>query len=108
MQRYVAFLRWMNLGKRRLPMSRLKALFEELGFQDVDTFIASGNVLFSSPVTDPGKLETRIAGHLESSLGYGVDTFVRTLEQVAATNIAKLRKRYPKGYSDAKSVERDT
>jgi hypothetical protein len=30
------------------------------------------------------------------------------LEQVAAANIAKLRKRYPEGYSDAKSVERDT
>ena len=39
MQRYIAFLRGINLGKRRLPMSQLRDLFEELGFDDVDTFI---------------------------------------------------------------------
>jgi uncharacterized protein (DUF1697 family) len=83
MQRYIAFLRGINLGRRRLPMSRLKALFEELDFHDVETFIASGNVLFSTKTTDPGRLETRIAGHLENSLGYAVDTFVRTPDQVA-------------------------
>jgi uncharacterized protein (DUF1697 family) len=37
-----------SISARRLPMSRLKALFEELGFDDVETFIASGNVLFST------------------------------------------------------------
>jgi uncharacterized protein (DUF1697 family) len=83
MQRYIAFLRGINLGKRRLQMSRLKALVEELGFNDVVTFIASGNVLFSSKATDTGRLESRIAGHLESSLGYAVDTFIRTAEEVA-------------------------
>ena len=46
MQRYIAFLRGINLGKRRLPMSQLRDLFEELGFDDVDTFIASGNIVF--------------------------------------------------------------
>lgn len=84
MQRYVAFLRGMNLGRRRLPMSRLRALVEDLGFNEVTTFIASGNVLFTSKVTDTGRLETRLAKHLESALGYSVDTFIRTAEQVAA------------------------
>jgi uncharacterized protein (DUF1697 family) len=84
MPRYIAFLRGINLGNRRLPMSRLKALFAELGFGEIETFIASGNVLFTSKVTDPGRLETRIAKHLESSLGYPVDTFLRTAGQVAA------------------------
>ena len=83
MQRYVALLRGINLGKRRLPMARLKALFEELGFGAVETFIASGNVIFSSRAGDPGRLGSRIAGHLEASLGYEVDTFVRTLDQIA-------------------------
>ena len=83
MQRYVAFLRGINLGKRRPPMSRLKALFEELGFTEVATFIASGNLIFSSRIKDAGRLESRIAGHLAASLGYGVDTFVRTTEEVA-------------------------
>lgn len=81
---YVAFLRGINLGRRRLAMSRLKSLFEGLGLNEVTTFIASGNVLFTSKVTDTGRLETRIAKHLESSLGYAVDTFIRTAEQVAA------------------------
>ena len=90
MQRYIAFLRGMNLGKRRLPMSRLKALFEELRFAEVETFIASGNVLFSNPVTNAGLLETRIATHLATSLGYSVDTFVRTVEEVTVIGRAKV------------------
>ena len=89
MQRYIAFLRGMNLGKRRLPMSRLKELFEELDFGQVETFIASGNVLFSSKVKDAQSLESKIAGHLEASLGYDVDTFVRTAKEVAAIGGAK-------------------
>ena len=84
MQRYIAFLRGINLGKRRPPMSQLKALFEELGFDAVETFIASGNVLFSSKPRAGSQLESRIARHLEASLGYAVDTFVRTAEEVAA------------------------
>jgi uncharacterized protein (DUF1697 family) len=83
MTRYVAFLRGMNLGKRRLEMSRLKSLFEELGYSDVATFIASGNVIFSASERVTKKLESGIAAHLERSLGYGVDTFVRTLDEVA-------------------------
>ena len=84
MTRYVAFLRGMNLGKRRLEMSRLRSLFVELGFKDVDTFIASGNVIFSTPERVTKKLESRIAAHLERSLGYDVDTFVRTVDEVVA------------------------
>jgi len=71
-------------------MSRLKELFEELGFDDVGTFIASGNVLFSSKVTDTRALESQIAGHLETALGYDVDTFVRTAKEVAAIGGAKI------------------
>lgn len=82
--RYVAFLRGINLGKRRLEMSRLRILFEQLGFNDVETFIASGNVLFSTRERNARKLETRIATHLAQALGYDVDTFVRTLEHVEA------------------------
>ena len=65
-------------------MSQLKALFEELGFDAVETFIASGNVLFSSKPRAGSQLESRIARHLEASLGYAVDTSVRTAEEVAA------------------------
>ena len=65
-------------------MSRLATLFEELGFDDVATFIASGNVIFSAKAQDARRMEARIANHLESSLAYEVDTFVRTAAEVAA------------------------
>lgn len=84
MPHYVAFLRGINLGQRRLQMATLRTLFEELGFTDVATFIASGNVIFTSRTRDSRKLETQIEGQLEKSLGYGVDTFVRTRVEVAA------------------------
>jgi uncharacterized protein (DUF1697 family) len=70
-------------------MKQLAALFEQLGFKDTATFIASGNVLFSTKKKNTGELESKIAAHLEDSLGYGVDTFVRTTEEVLA--ISKLR-----------------
>jgi uncharacterized protein (DUF1697 family) len=65
-------------------MSRLKALFDQLEFDRVETFIASGNVLFSSGEKNSGRLEARIAQHLQTSLGYEVDTFVRTDREVAS------------------------
>jgi uncharacterized protein (DUF1697 family) len=87
--RYVAFLRGINLGNRRPPMSQLKALFEELGFAHVATFIASGNVIFETKSTDTGKLEERIEKHLKGALKYEVDTFVRSeaeLSKILALN----------------------
>ena len=101
MQRYIAFLRGINLGRRRLPMSRLKAHFQELGFAQVETFIASGNVLFTSPQTKRRQLEAGIARHLQKSLGYAVDTFVRSAEEVAA--IAR-RKIFPDANNEGISI----
>jgi uncharacterized protein (DUF1697 family) len=83
MQHYVAFLRGINLGNRRIKMDRLAALFEELEFAQVETFIASGNVLFESKARDDLKLALQIERHLAKSLGYVVDTFIRTRDEVA-------------------------
>jgi len=71
-------------------MHRLKELFEELGFADVETFIASGNVIFSSKARNPRRLESQIAAHLDEVLGYDVDTFVRTAQEVSAIGNAKI------------------
>lgn len=84
MARYVAFLRGINLGRRRPAMSELKALFEQLRLAEVATFIASGNVIFSTAAKDTAALERRIEKHLEKSLGYPVDTFIRSEAEVAA------------------------
>jgi uncharacterized protein (DUF1697 family) len=84
MHHYIAFLRGINLGKRRPEMAELRRLFAQLKFTDVATFIASGNVIFASKTADSRKLEGQIQDHLKNSLGYAVDTFVRTRAEVAA------------------------
>ena len=43
---YVALLRGINVGGRNVKMDRLREIFESLGFSNVETFIASGNVIF--------------------------------------------------------------
>jgi len=98
MPRYLAFLRGINLGKRRLKMDDLRARFVELKFADVETFIASGNVIFESRERDGRKLAQKIAAHLHARLGYEVDTFVRTREEFAA--VAAFRP-FPPGEMDA-------
>ncbi|MBI5770374.1 MAG: DUF1697 domain-containing protein [Verrucomicrobia bacterium] len=83
MPRYIAFLRGINLGRRRLTMDELRARFVELKFAHVATFIASGNVIFDSPARNPAKLTRMIEAHLARKLGYEVDTFLRTRAEVA-------------------------
>jgi len=84
MHRYIAFLRAINVGGHTVKMDRLRALFQALDLQDVETFIASGNVIFRSPA-DAASLEDRIEAHLKAELGYAVATMLRTPAQVAAS-----------------------
>jgi uncharacterized protein (DUF1697 family) len=52
MSRYVALLRGINVGgKNAVPMVRLRAVLEDLGFSEVATYIASGNVILDAPMT---------------------------------------------------------
>jgi len=82
--RYVAFLRAINVGGHHLvKMDALRRLFEELGFTNVETFIASGNVVFESTPRSAGSLEKKIEAHLQKSLGYEVKTFIRNESEVA-------------------------
>lgn len=83
LRKFIAFLRAINVGGHTVKMDRLRQLFEALGFENVETFIASGNVIFDSPAQDARKLELQIEGHLKESLGYPVSTFLRTPEEVA-------------------------
>jgi uncharacterized protein (DUF1697 family) len=81
--KYVAFLRAVNVGGRVVKMDRLRALFEQLPLADVETFIASGNVIFTSSSRSPQALEARIERHLLAELGYAVPTFLRTPAELA-------------------------
>jgi uncharacterized protein (DUF1697 family) len=84
MPRFIAFLRAVNVGGRTVTMEKLRALFEALGFEGVETFIASGNVIFRSQSEDTAALRRTIEGRLREALGYEVTTFLRTESEVAA------------------------
>jgi uncharacterized protein (DUF1697 family) len=83
MPRYAAFLRGINVGGRKATKEQLCSSFEDAGCEDVTTFRASGNVVFTA-AGGAGKLAARIEGGLEKSLGYEVATFVRTASEIRA------------------------
>jgi uncharacterized protein (DUF1697 family) len=85
--RHAAFLRAINVGGRTVTMDRLRAAFAGLPVGDVETFIASGNVLFTSDARDAAgaaALERAIERRLAEALGYAVETFVRDAAEIAA------------------------
>ena len=87
MPKYFAFLRAINVGGHTVKMDYLRSIFEELGFPNVETFIASGNVIFDSSSRSSRPLEKKIETALETALGYEVITFVRSqneLSEIAA------------------------
>jgi len=89
MTQYVALLRGVNLGKRTIKMGELRAAIEVLGFDDVATFIASGNVVFETAGRrSTATLEKEIERHLAETFGFEIDTFLRTRRQLAAVAAA--------------------
>ena len=83
MPKYVAFLRAINVGGHTVKMDYLRKLFEALGFTKVETFIASGNVIFDSPSRSATGLEKKIEASLQQTLGYAVVTFIRSSAELA-------------------------
>ena len=84
MTRYVAFLRAINVGGRTVRMDALRKLFETWGGANVETFIASGNVVFDSTRRNAELAERAIEDHARAVLGYPVVTFLRTVPDLAA------------------------
>ena len=82
--RYVAFLRAINVGGHTVRMEELRRQFESLGATNVETFNASGNVIFDTTRRSAAALETAIEDHLRTAFGFPVGTFLRTLPEVAA------------------------
>ena len=93
--RYVALLRGINVGgKNIIPMAGLKACFEDLGLADVSTFIASGNVLFSTSASARA-LAGRIERALTSSFRYQAAIVLRS-----ATELRSVVMRAPRGFGE--------
>jgi uncharacterized protein (DUF1697 family) len=79
---YVCFLRGINVGgKNTIKMAELKALFEALGFADVQTLLQSGNAVFGAKGS-AARISAQIAQGLEAELGVTPEVILRTVAQV--------------------------
>ena len=81
MTRYVAFSRAINVGRRRISSDDLRQLFIDLDVEDVDTYLASGNIVFSSDEA-ASALETRVENAFDERYEWDVPTFLRTIDEV--------------------------
>ena len=94
MTRYVALLRGINVGgKNLIKMPALKAAFENDGFENVSTYIQSGNVLFDSPDSSSPQLTKRIEKMLAEAFDYVPTVIVRNRRQMRG-----IVDRSPKGF----------
>jgi uncharacterized protein (DUF1697 family) len=81
--RYAGFLRAINVGGHRVTNEELRSGIEWLGFADVATFRASGNVIFDGREGDrPEKVAAALERGLAESLGYDVPVFLRTATEI--------------------------
>lgn len=94
MTRYFAFLRAINVGGHTVKMDVLKQIFEGFGFSQVETFIASGNVIFETDQVSANELENRIEAALVEALGFKSAVFLRTFEELAQITARQL---FPEG-----------
>lgn len=84
MTRYIALLRAVNVGGTgKLPMSELKAMCCGAGSARVETYLASGNVVFESEAS-PSRVKAELEGRLHAHAGKRVDVGVRSAPEMLA------------------------
>jgi uncharacterized protein (DUF1697 family) len=82
---YAAFLRGVNLGPhRRVSGAELRQAFEGMGFEEVGTFRASGNVVFAGASGSEAKLKRRLEEGLLEATGMEIVVFLRSADEVRA------------------------
>ena len=90
MPKYAAFLRGINLGsQRRINSAGLRSIFEDVGFDEVNPFRSSGNVVFASGREGRSKMTPRIEKAIASTVGFEVKVFLRTASEVRAIASSK-------------------
>jgi uncharacterized protein (DUF1697 family) len=83
MTKFAAFLRGINVGGNKLiKMDDLKKCFASVGFKNVKTILASGNVLFESTTADEDALAKKIADKLKTELGHDVGIQIRSIDEI--------------------------
>ena len=101
MTKYIAFLRAINVGGHTVKMDHLRGIFKSMGFENVETFIASGNIIFDTRSKDVDALVKKIEKELKESLGFEVSVFLRSDSELA--EIANY-KPFPKPQMDSASA----
>jgi len=82
MERFVAFLRGINVGGRTVVKEKLTQAFTSLGFHQVSTYKQSGNVVFETNTANLQEIENKIKDKLRIMLGYEVPVFIRSFTQL--------------------------
>jgi uncharacterized protein (DUF1697 family) len=83
MGKFIALLRGINVsGQKKIKMSEIKILFEDISFTNVETYIQSGNVLFLSDLNDKKTIRERLEKKIESKFGYQVQVIIKTPDEL--------------------------
>lgn len=83
MRTYISMLRGINVsGKNIIKMDALKRLFEDLNFQNVTTYVQSGNVIFSFKPTDIKEMEKLISAEIEKHFRFKIPVIVLTTDEL--------------------------
>ena len=81
--KYIAFLRGINVGgKNKIKMETLREMFAALGFENVKSYINSGNVIFETAKTDDNKLAAKIEKAIEKEFALNIKTMVRSIDEI--------------------------
>lgn len=84
MTRYVALLRGINLGKRQIKMDALRRTFEQQGYTDVKTLLASGNVVFAAEEASAETVRAKIETTIKEGFGFDVHVILRSAKEIQA------------------------
>ena len=94
--KFVALLRGINVGgKNKVPMAELKSCFEELGYENIQTYIASGNVIFESK-----KSSAKLTDEIQEALPkkFKLDSELITILVLSDKQLKKVINQAPKGF----------
>jgi len=81
--KYVAFLRGINVGgHNKIKMETLREMFASLRFENVKTYINSGNVIFETANTDDNKLTAKIEQAIQAEFSLNIKVMVRTISEI--------------------------
>jgi uncharacterized protein (DUF1697 family) len=82
----ISMLRGVNVGSHnRIKMEALRALYESLGFEDVQSYVQSGNVVFRTQDKELPLLARRLESGIERKFGFSVSVIVRTYQELRST-----------------------